>query len=135
MYSSAHIKQKTYKGFSPELRETMLEHRGNQKSVSSRLPGAEQEEDPKRDGARPDDPAGRVHAGHGAQAAADAAEAAHRAHAAATSDRAGKPGGVQRPAAERTTPETQSGAAAAAQKPQGAWRVFFASVCGYLVSR
>lgn len=39
--------------------------------------GAEQEEDPEGDGARADDPAGRVHAGHGAPAAADASEASH----------------------------------------------------------
>lgn len=83
------------------------------------LPGAEQEEDPEGDGARLDDPAGRVHAGPGAPAAADAAEAAHRAHAAAASDGAGEPGGVQQPAAEGAAQETHSGAAAAAQKPQG----------------
>ena len=98
------------------------------------LPGAEQEEDPEGDGACPDDPAGRVHAGPGAQAAAHAAEAAHWTHAAAASDGAGEPGGVQRPAAEGAAQETQSGAAAAAQEPQGAWRrVFFTSVLGYLV--
>lgn len=85
------------------------------------VPGAEQEEDPEGDGACPDDPAGRVHTGHGAQAAADASEAAHWAHAAAAPDGARKPGGVQRPAAARTTQETHPGAAAAAQKPQGAW--------------
>jgi len=39
------------------------------------MPGAEQEEDTERDGTCPDDPAGRVHAGLGAQAATDATEA------------------------------------------------------------
>lgn len=89
------------------------------------VPGAEQEEDPEGDGTCPDDPAGRVHAGHGAQAAADAAEAPYRTHAAAAPDGARKPGGVQRPTAERTTQETHSGAAAAAQKPQGAQNFLF----------
>lgn len=78
------------------------------------FPGTEQEEDPEGDGARTDDPTGRVHAGHGAQAAADAAEAADRAHAAAAPNGAGEPGGVQQPAAKRATQETHSGAAAAA---------------------
>lgn len=63
--------------------------------VHFRVPGAEQEEDPEGDGTCPDDPAGWVHPGPGAQAAADATEAAHRTHAAAAPDRAWKPGGVQ----------------------------------------
>lgn len=63
--------------------------------VHFRVPGAEQEEDPEGDGTCPDDPAGWVYPGPGAQAAADAPEAAHWTHAAAAPDRAWKPGGVQ----------------------------------------
>lgn len=98
------------------------------------FPGAEQEEHPEGDGTRLDDPAGRVHSGHGAQAAADAAEATRWAHAAAAPDGAGEPGGVQRPTAERAAQETHHGAAAAAQRPQGAWSFLFATLCGHLVS-
>lgn len=88
------------------------------------VPGAEQKENPEGDGACPDDPAGRVHPGPGAPAAADAAEAASGTHAAAAPDRVREPGGVQQPAANRATKKTQSGAAAAAQKPQGVYSLF-----------
>lgn len=53
--------------------------------------GAEQEEDPERDGTRHADPPRRVHAGAGAQAAEDAAEAADGPDPSAAPDGAGEP--------------------------------------------
>lgn len=80
--------------------------------------GAEQEEDPERDGARHADPPRRVHTGTGAEAAEDPAEAADGPDTPAAPDGAGEPDRIQQPTRARTPPQARAGAPAAAQEPQ-----------------